>query len=380
MRLFTVIREQWIVIVLMIAVIFGLAIWAIGPSPTREWLRSEGLSHELPVTILAEWAHGRLAPLTPIGFLTLFHPVELGVFLVLLAALFILVVLLPPRWRIQRIGAWLSKPITSLWPPRISVRVRTAMLLIAVLCLCLAWENIAWKTWRLKERYRLLSADYALKETDSRNYLLKHFPRDPDKFDWNKLVLPEDALTPAAQNAIRAYERDSTLRGSAHWSALAAAYGVLNRKYERAAADPSLPLAPDAPLPEGRAFGNVHWLSWEQYIRSRVDYDELIQRYPDLYWAHERKAWILATSPDASFRDGRRAVAAATRAAELTNWKEGYVLSTLAAACAEAGEFANAVRWQEQTVQRPTVGDPGSKSEQDRLALYKTGKPFRMPR
>ena len=125
---------------------------------------------------------------------------------------------------------------------------------------------------------------------------------------------------------------------------------------------------------------NVHWISWGGYLRSRVDYDELIRGYPDLYWAHSRKAWILATSPDASYRDGRRAVAAATRAAELTKWNDGQVLSTLAAAYAEAGDFANAVRWQKQALQRPTAGGSDSKPEQDRLALYKTGKPFRIPR
>jgi hypothetical protein len=110
-----------------------------------------------------------------------------------------------------------------------------------------------------------------------------------------------------------------------------------------------------------------------------VECDELIRRYPDLYWAHQNKAWILSTSPDASYRDGRRAVAAATRAAELTYWKDGYVLSTLAAAYAEAGDFACAVRWQEQALQRPTSGS-NSTTDQDRLALYKAGKPFRMSR
>jgi hypothetical protein len=110
-----------------------------------------------------------------------------------------------------------------------------------------------------------------------------------------------------------------------------------------------------------------------------VECDELIRRYPDLYGAHQTKAWILFTSPDASYRDGRRAVAAATRAAELTNWKDGSVLSALAAAYAEAGDFASAVRWQEQAVQRPTSGS-NSTIDRDRLALYKAGKPFRMPR
>ena len=121
--------------------------------------------------------------------------------------------------------------------------------------------------------------------------------------------------------------------------------------------------------------GNVDWPNWGDYIRFRVECDELIRRYPDLYGAHETKAWILSTSPDASYRDGRRAVAAATRAAELTNWKDGYVLSTLAAAYAEAGDFASAVRWQEQALQRPTSGS-NSTTDQDRLALYKAGKPF----
>jgi tetratricopeptide (TPR) repeat protein len=379
MHLFTVIRKRWIVIVSIVVVIFELTIWVIRPSPVLEWLRSEGSSGELPVAILAEWADGRRAPMTPVGFLTLFHPVELGVLLALLATLSILVILLPPRSRIQRMGSWISKPITSLRLPRISVRVQTAMVLIAVLGLYLGWENVAWRTWRLRDRYRRLAADYALEEARCL-VSLKGIESALVRIDARTLVLPDDTLTPAAQAASKAYLRDSLRQRSAQLSALSASNGELKRKYERAAADPLRPLAPDAPFRLGeRSLQYAPVSTRGQYDGRLVECDELIRRYPDLDWAHQNKAWILSTSPDASYRDGRRAVAAATRAAELTNWKNGLVLSTLAAAYAEAGDFASAVRWQEQALQRPTSGS-NSTTDQERLALYKAGKPFRMPR
>jgi serine/threonine-protein kinase len=44
-------------------------------------------------------------------------------------------------------------------------------------------------------------------------------------------------------------------------------------------------------------------------------------------------------------RDGARAKDAATRACELTEWRDAPTLDTLAAACAELGEWPLAVQW-----------------------------------
>jgi tetratricopeptide (TPR) repeat protein len=92
---------------------------------------------------------------------------------------------------------------------------------------------------------------------------------------------------------------------------------------------------------------------------------------------HNTVAWMQATCPDASARNGTEAVAAATKACELTEWKNWMFVDTLAAAYAEAGDFKRAIEFQEQALR---AGNP-TKSEQEdmeeRLSLYKQSQPFR---
>lgn len=87
-------------------------------------------------------------------------------------------------------------------------------------------------------------------------------------------------------------------------------------------------------------------------------------------------AWRLATSPDDRTRNGQRAVELATRACELTGWTNTY-MDTLAAAHAENGDFSEAVKWQEKAAQSPATSKSAAEGMEQRLLLYRSGKPFR---
>ena len=64
---------------------------------------------------------------------------------------------------------------------------------------------------------------------------------------------------------------------------------------------------------------------------------------PQLSTALNNLAWLLATAPDASLRDGKRAVELATQADKIASGKSPGALKSLAAAYAETGQFAQAL-------------------------------------
>jgi tetratricopeptide (TPR) repeat protein len=71
---------------------------------------------------------------------------------------------------------------------------------------------------------------------------------------------------------------------------------------------------------------------------------------PDDVVSTEQVAWILATCPEASLRNGREAVVLAERAVELSDGKTASVYSTLAAAYGEAGRFRDAVQASQRAI------------------------------
>ena len=57
-------------------------------------------------------------------------------------------------------------------------------------------------------------------------------------------------------------------------------------------------------------------------------------------------AGLLATTSISEIRDNTRAIQLATKACELTEWKNWEMLETLASVYAAAGDFQQAARWQ----------------------------------
>jgi len=112
-----------------------------------------------------------------------------------------------------------------------------------------------------------------------------------------------------------------------------------------------------------------------EYRRALADYDRMCELMPEETAGYESRAWIYATCPDANLRDAAKAVADATKACEVTLWKDARCLTTLAAAYAEAGDFAKAIEWQEKAL---AIAWPAEKNEfAERLDLCRAGQPFR---
>jgi tetratricopeptide (TPR) repeat protein len=89
-------------------------------------------------------------------------------------------------------------------------------------------------------------------------------------------------------------------------------------------------------------------------------------------------AWVLATSPKDELRNGERSIKFGTEAAELTEFKEPHILSTLAAGYAETGDFEQAIKWSTKAVElgRETEHNQVEQLEQE-LESYKENKPWR---
>ena len=93
--------------------------------------------------------------------------------------------------------------------------------------------------------------------------------------------------------------------------------------------------------------------------------------------AQNNLGWMLAVSKDAAQRNGKEAVKWATKACVATGFTNWQHIDTLAAAFAEAGEFPQAVKYQQMALDQGKIRVGMPTPERDRLNLYQKGKPFR---
>ncbi|HBZ71078.1 MAG TPA: hypothetical protein DEP35_15635, partial [Deltaproteobacteria bacterium] len=106
-------------------------------------------------------------------------------------------------------------------------------------------------------------------------------------------------------------------------------------------------------------------------------YEEALRLRPALAGAARDLAWLRATDPEASNRDGGEAVQLALQALVLDGM-DPTGLDTLAAAYAEAGQFSQAIRAAERALDLVRAeGNAALAGEiETRLALYRAGRPF----
>ena len=108
-------------------------------------------------------------------------------------------------------------------------------------------------------------------------------------------------------------------------------------------------------------------------------YRAALRLKPEFADALNELAWILATAPDSSLRSGAEAVQLAKRACELTKNQQAAFLTTLSAACAEAGQFPDAMVAAQRAGKLAQFAGQKEIAAKDEelLKLYQAGHPFR---
>jgi hypothetical protein len=120
----------------------------------------------------------------------------------------------------------------------------------------------------------------------------------------------------------------------------------------------------DGLLPAGWIIGNTEPKTDAYYRQSRAK-------------SLGHAAWLLATAQDPRCRDPRQAVELAKEAAGLDAPNNVRALDTLAAACASAGDFESALRWQSLALRYAAESNPSEQEELlERYKLYEKHQPY----
>lgn len=113
-------------------------------------------------------------------------------------------------------------------------------------------------------------------------------------------------------------------------------------------------------------------------------FQKAVELQPNNAEAHSNLAWVLAVSPDASIRNGDRAVAEAEQANQLAGGSNPKCLGTLAAAYAETGRFSDAITTARRALQLAQGQNTAASAAiiaalEGQLKLYEANSPYHDP-
>ena len=116
-----------------------------------------------------------------------------------------------------------------------------------------------------------------------------------------------------------------------------------------------------------------------KFAEAMAQFHKILELDPWHTAAQNNLAWLFATCPDASLRNGTKALALAQQAERVSGGRTPEILDTLATAYAETGQFDKAVETAKRALHLPATQNNKTLDEaiQSRLKLYEAGRPFR---
>ena len=122
-------------------------------------------------------------------------------------------------------------------------------------------------------------------------------------------------------------------------------------------------------------------LSQGKFDEAIGHFRQALQARPDFPEALNNLAWALATAKDTKIRNPAKALEFAEKACKLTEYNKPDFLDTIAAVYAAIGRFSEAVVTAEKALElaRSSGKEKLVLEIQNRLSLYKTGKPYISP-
>ncbi|HXD86119.1 MAG TPA: tetratricopeptide repeat protein [Urbifossiella sp.] len=138
------------------------------------------------------------------------------------------------------------------------------------------------------------------------------------------------------------------------------------------------PRSPSHHTSRGSAYGSI--ADWELALQ---DYNAALKLDGNFWVAWINRSSIRSACPDAKLRDGKKAIEDAQQAIKVLKNSPMKVMvsqaeAALASAYAEAGQFDEAVKWQQKALENPFYKNSLGGLGQQNLKLYEAKKPRRI--
>jgi len=123
-------------------------------------------------------------------------------------------------------------------------------------------------------------------------------------------------------------------------------------------------------------------LAMKEYSKAIADFEKALKLAPndnvERSGILNNLSWTLSTSLEDDVRNGKRALELGLEGCELTEYKKPHILSTLAAAYAETGQFEKAVEWSQKAVELGRESkEPQLEQLEAELESYRKKEPWR---